>query len=330
MRDAPWPGVVAVSGGSDSLALMLLLRDWALAHALAPPTVLTIDHGLQSGSKETARTVQSAAKAAGLKARVLTWKGVKPDANLEAAARSARYALLGAWCHTHAVAGLYVGHTRDDQAETFLLRLARGSGLDGLAAISPRTHVPGQDDILLIRPLLGIARDTLRTFLEARGVPWHDDPMNDESRFARVRIRALLPALEAAGLSKTRIADAASHLSRARAALEQATEDFLIRATLRTLGGFALDAAALPSAPREIGLRALALLLIRTSGATYRPRFERLERLFDDLTGPEFRKGRTLHGCRICPAPKALATLGPSTVLIVSENRNQTGGAVLA
>lgn len=133
MADAPWPGAVAVSGGGDSLALMLLLADWAKAGRLAPPPVLIVDHGLRQGSARDARKAARWARAAGLKAHVLSWKGKKPAADIEAAAREARYRLMGECCARNGIGALYVAHALEDQAETFLLRLARGSGLDGFA-----------------------------------------------------------------------------------------------------------------------------------------------------------------------------------------------------
>jgi tRNA(Ile)-lysidine synthase len=139
---AQWPGAVAVSGGGDSIALMLLLAAWARAQETPAPIVLTVDHGLRKGSARDARNVLARSKAAGLEAHVLTWRGNKPSADIEAAARDARYRLLGMWCLAHRIRSLYVAHSLEDQAETFLLRLARGSGIDGLSAMAPVARFP--------------------------------------------------------------------------------------------------------------------------------------------------------------------------------------------
>lgn len=318
---APWPGAVAVSGGGDSLALMLLLADWAKAHGKAPPIVLTVDHGLSPDSPKLARAVVAEARAAGLAAHILKWRGEKPKSDIEAAARAARYRLLAGWCAKHRLHGLYVAHTCEDQAETFLLRLARGSGLDGLAAMQPLAPCPvaGFETVSVVRPLLGAHRADLRSFLAARGVAWSEDPMNADPRFARVRLRAAWPAFEAAGLSAGRIADAARHLARARQALEAATAGFLA-AHAHFEGTLALlDVEALAAVPREIGLRVLAELLGRVAGAAYRPRFERLERLYEAILAGDGRKGRTLAGCRIAAAPKRHAHFGRSTFMIARE-----------
>ena len=142
-------------------------------------------------------------------------EGRKPNSGIEGKAREARYALLGEWCAAHDVPSLFVAHTLEDQAETFLLRLGRGSGVDGLSAMRPRAPFPvaGFDSVQVLRPLLEIGRAELRAFLTARGTPWLEDPMNEDSRFARVRLRKALPTLEAAGVSARRIAEAARHLA---------------------------------------------------------------------------------------------------------------------
>ncbi len=181
-QGAPWPGAVAVSGGGDSIALMLLLAEWAASSSLAPPIVLTVDHGLQKGSAHAARHVVKAARQMGLAAHALAWRGVKPEADIEAQARIARYSLMGGWCFRHDLRGLYVAHSQDDQAETFVLRLARGSGLDGLAAMRPLAPypVPGFDHLRVVRPLLGFAREDLRAYLRGRGMEWSEDAMNSD------------------------------------------------------------------------------------------------------------------------------------------------------
>lgn len=307
MAGRPWPGAVAVSGGGDSLALMHLLADWAKAARQTPPVVLTVDHGLRAGSRADAGKVRRWAKAVGLKAQVLRWEGEKPKGDIEAAAREARYRLMAKWCRAHGIAALYVGHTRDDQAETFLLRLARGSGLDGLAAMREVAPCPADPALSLVRPLLTFERNTLREHMTARGQEWLEDPMNADPRFARVRMREALALLD---IPASRIASAAAHLDRAREALEAVTEAVLRRA-VRPDG--LIEPAALISAPREVGLRALAWLLTRASGQPYRPRFERLERLFDRIAAGELGGGSTLHGCKIAPAGTGLLKISPES-----------------
>ena len=319
---APWPGAVAVSGGGDSIALMHLLADWAKKNRRAPPHVVTVDHGLRADSSQDARKVARWAKALGLKPQTLRWKGPHPASDLEAAARDARYRLMGDWARKKGIAALYVAHTLDDQAETFLLRLMRGSGLDGLSAMRALASFPLADfaELRVVRPLLGFERKQVRAHLRARGSKWLEDSMNEDQRFARVRLREAWPALEAAGLTTQRLAAAASHLARAREALESVTEAVIVRAVRPSSDGIKVDRLALVSAPREIGLRTLARLLMAVSGQTYRPRFERLERLYDRIAASAIGGGCTLHGCRLFIVPSADGALAGETLAIVPEN----------
>jgi len=318
---------LAVSGGGDSVALMQLFADWREEEQGVAPIVLIVDHALREGSGEEAKRVQAWARARGFEAHILSWQGRKPLSGIEGKAREARYALMGEWCAAHDVPSLFVAHTLDDQAETFLLRLGRGSGVDGLSAMRPRAAFPvaGFEDLKVLRPLLEIGRAELRAFLTARGVSWLEDPMNEDSRFARARVRKALPTLEAAGVSARRIAEAAQHLARAREALESATKAFLASHARLEGGDFALlDAAALARTDRETGLRALSAALMMVSGKAYRPRFERLETLFDSIRSGTFAGARTLCGCRIGRAPKARAVFGPATLLIARESPRKT------
>jgi tRNA(Ile)-lysidine synthase len=325
---APWPAAVGVSGGSDSLALMLLLRDWAKRSGRKPPAVLCVDHGLRPEAGEEARKVRLWARKAGLTAHVLTHKGKIPHADIEAAARQLRYRLLGEWAMRSGCAAVYVAHTQDDQAETFLLRLARGSGLDGLSAMRPLASYPdpGFPALKLVRPLLGCTRQSLRAFLEEAGQPWLDDPMNLDPRFARVRIRTAWPDLEALGLTRARLAEAAHHLGRARQALEAVSQVLLQRGCTPYKGGLLLDSAILSDTPQELGLRALAEVLMAVSKNPYRPRFERLTGLFSAILGGSLGAGRTLHGCRVAPAPKAGQAFGPGTLLVQPEKSRRKAG----
>jgi tRNA(Ile)-lysidine synthase len=321
--------VVAVSGGGDSVALMLLLAAYAKAHKRKAPLVLTVDHGLRKSSAKDSKQVAAWAKKAGLVAHVLTWGGAKPASGVEAAAREARYRLMGDWLVRNRIGTLVVGHTIDDQAETFLLRLARGSGLDGLAAMRSNAPWPvaGFPKLTVARPLLNIARGDLRAWLKARGEAWLDDPMNEDEAFDRVKIRRAAKALADLGLTAPRLAAAASHLARARVALESATEALLARATRWPKGqaSMLLAPAMLVAAPREVGLRALAGALMAVSGQGYRPRFEALERLFDHMAAGTLGKGANLHGCHIGPAPKAAAEFA---LVIRRENPRKTAGSL--
>jgi tRNA(Ile)-lysidine synthase len=314
------------------MALLRLFAEWSKAKRRYLPTVLIVDHGLREGSAKEAVSVAKWAGEAGIEAQVLRVSGPRPRANIEEKARAARYALMGEWCAKQGVPALFVAHTLDDQAETFLLRLGRGSGVDGLSGMRPYAPFPvkGFPGVVLMRPLLDFRRAELRAYLEASGVRWLEDPMNADSRFARTRIREAIPALEGAGVPVSRIASAAAHLARARDALEAETENFLAsHARVQRDGSALLDAAALGGARREIGLRALSAVLMSVSGETYRPRFVGLERLFGALVNGSFSSARTLHSCRVGRAPRAERLFGAQTLKITPEapRRSSLGGA---
>ena len=324
---------VAVSGGGDSVALMHLARDYARQQGHPLPHVLTVDHGLRPSSAKDAKAVAGWAKRLGLAATVLAWRGNKPKTGVEAAARESRYRLMGAFLVKHDIATLLVGHNQDDQAETFLLRLARGSGLDGLAGMQPSAPWPvaGFPGLVLMRPLLGVGRDPLRAYLEAKGQAWLDDPMNEDLAFDRVKVRKARAALAEAGLTAARIAAAAQHLARARESLEVMTEAVLARAVRKNNPqGLLLDPAALTAAPREVGLRALASVLMAVGGGTYRPRFESLERLYDRIAGKGLQAGVTLHGCQIRPLGNRAKEFGPFVLAVVPESPRKTGSSAQA
>lgn len=286
---------VAVSGGADSMALALVAHDWARKRG-ASIVALTVDHGLRAESSREAHTVKVRLAEHGIAHRTLRWRDRKPRANLQALARAARYRLLESWCSKAGILHLLLAHHLEDQAETFLLRLGRGSGVDGLAAMAPVTELEGAR---VLRPLLGVPKDRLRATLRARNQPWTDDPTNEDAHHARVRVRALLPALGQEGLGPARLAATAAHLGRARQALEESTVHVFARAVTLAPAGYALlDREEMLGAPAEVGLRSLARLLQSIGQGAYPPRFERLERLYREIAAG-LPAARTLAGCRV-------------------------------
>ncbi len=306
---------VATSGGADSLALAVLCHDWATARGGAIQAV-TVDHGLRAGSAAEARRVGSILRPLGLAHKVLTWSGEVPAANLQAVARTARYHLLLDHCTRNGVLHLLLAHHRDDQAETLLLRLGRGSGLDGLAAMSARVALP---QAVVLRPLLTLPRQRLAATARDRGLDWIEDPSNVDTAHARVRLRRLLPALAEEGLGTGRLAAAAGHLGRARAALEGAVAAVLARAArIDPAGYISLDPRPLLSAEAEVGLRSLARVIMTVGGRPYTPRWERLSGLFARIGNVGFR-GATLAGCRILRRRDVLLIVREASAVVSSE-----------
>ncbi len=260
---------VAVSGGADSLALALLADRWARRRA-GGIVALTVDHRLRPESTVEARQVGAWLKARAIPHRILTWKGPHPESGVQAAARAARYRLLEGWCEAHGCLHLLTAHHQEDQAETFWLRLARGSGVDGLAGMASVTPRP---TCRILRPFLDVAPARLRAVLIAAGQTWVDDPSNENTDYARVRLRGGRALLAAEGLSAERLAATITRLGRARIALETMAAQLLGRTVRLHPAGFAwVDTAVLAAAPFELGLRALAAAIATIGGGDYPPR----------------------------------------------------------
>jgi tRNA(Ile)-lysidine synthase len=258
---APWksvPAVVlAVSGGPDSVALMWLAARWRRGLKRGPRLIaVTIDHGLRTEAAREAREVKRLAGTLAIEHRTLRWTGIKPKTGLPAAAREARYALLAKAARASGATHVATAHTRDDQAETLLMRLLRGSGIAGLGAMTADTEREG---VRLARPLLGISNAQLIATLEAAGIRFADDPSNRDPAFTRPRLRALMPALAEEGADASTMARLASRLARANAAVEVLTDGAERYLTLTDrnapLGGY--DARAFAGLPEEIRLRLL-------------------------------------------------------------------------
>ncbi len=264
--------ILAVSGGADSVALMHLASRWAQQHSRRTKLlVATVDHALRGGSRAEADWVGSQARALGLDHETLTWVGDKPSSGIQDAAREARYRLLAARARSFDPPGrvaIVTAHTEDDQAETLLMRLARGSGLDGLTAMSDGRAL--DDQCVLLRPLLGVSGARLRATLRAAKLEWLEDPSNDADRFERVRLRKARAALAGVGLTNDKIALSARRLGRAQAALDAGVRALQEATRLDQHGGaFAsFDHAGWLAAPEELRLRLLAAShrVLRRSG----------------------------------------------------------------
>ncbi len=286
---------VAVSGGADSMALAFLLSRWAVEHGVELH-VLSVDHGFRAAAKD--EVLQVAEVVSGWKNvthHILTYTGALPESAIQEEARNLRYRLMAERCAELGVRYLCLAHHRDDQGETVLFRLAKGSGLDGLCAM--RAVSAYSDDLDLVRPLLEVSKAELLAFCVREGISYIDDPSNENMDFARVRLRAAREVLEAEGLSNKRLALSAKRLQRARDALEAAAEVLYLRAVSLEGNVVNLDVSALRAAPEEIAFRVILQVVKRLRvGADYNPRLERLEALFQDFwDGGVFRK-RTLGG----------------------------------
>ncbi|MDQ0644107.1 tRNA lysidine(34) synthetase TilS [Microbacterium murale] len=270
--------VVALSGGADSLALAAATAFEARARGMQVVSA-TIDHGLQEGSAAAAAAAAAKAQALGIRASVErvqvagsssgSGTGIGGAGGPEAAARDARYAALGRIAAEERAVAVLLGHTLDDQAETVLLGLARGSGAASLQGMAPSRA--DEDGVIWLRPMLGVRRETTRAFCAASDlVPW-DDPHNLDDRFARVRVRErVLPVLEAElgpGI--------AAALARTAAQLREDTEAFdeMIHETIEDIvehaeAGISVSVAALAANPAALRNRIIRLVAHSEFGAS--------------------------------------------------------------
>ena len=251
--------VLAVSGGPDSTALMLLAARWRGALKVKPRLVaVTVDHGLRKEAKAEAASVAKLARKLKVSHRIVRWRGKKPATGLQQAARAARYSLLAEAARDIGAAHILTAHTLDDQAETVLIRMSRGSGISGLGAMMRAASVPGAPEINLIRPLLDIPKSRLIATLRAATIEFAEDPSNRDPRFTRARLRSLMPRLAEEGLDARRLAGLARRLKRADAALGAAADE-AARALLVEMadGRLAMEARRYFELPAEIALRLL-------------------------------------------------------------------------
>jgi tRNA(Ile)-lysidine synthase len=288
--------VLAVSGGPDSMALLVLASEWQARRGGAPPdiSVATVDHGLRAQSRAEADFVGKEARRLGLTHVILPWGGKKPQSGLPDAARSARYSLLEEYARSFGVASVAVvtAHQVEDQAETFAMRLARGAGVDGLAAMRAERPLFIGSPVVLVRPLLAIAKARLIATLAERGLGFVDDPTNRDLRYERARLRKSLPALDAVGISPRALATSARRLGYAHEVLRYADERFV--ATLHLSFGnevfAAFDREAFIAGPVLLRQRVIARLIARYGGASPEPQLAEVE----DLTARLQKDRRTV------------------------------------
>ena len=309
------PIALAVSGGADSMALMHLV-----ARALSRPqfasmlqapagwvSVVTVDHQLRPESGAEAAFVKAQADRLGFTHHTLQWHSEKPASGLQAAARAARYALMAsAIKDEHASGGplrsLVTAHHAGDQAETLLMRLARGSGTSGLAAMQGSSAMHGVD---LLRPLLGVPKSRLIATLQAIGADWIEDPSNTNEEFERVRVRHALPHLAALGIDDHMLALSARRLARADAALESLTTQLATATGVSHHGGAyaSLDSSIFRKGEAEARIRLLGYLIAAHGGQAEGPRLSQLEDLDEHICGTSTNasgtRAATLGGCAV-------------------------------
>lgn len=293
---------VAVSGGSDSLALLHLMHDY-----ICPDRIhaVTVNHGLRAEAASEADTVARIAASLHIPHTTLRWTGWDGQGNTADQARRARYALMTDWAKAQGIAQIALGHTADDLAETLLMRLSRGAGSEGLSAMADRRDLDG---VTYLRPLLSVRRTALRDLLTNRGQSWIDDPTNDDTRYDRPRLRHALPDLAALGLTVDALATSARNLRAASDALSHyAAQE--ARAHVRTeAGDILIPQTALTDMPAEIARRIIQAALRWIAGGDYPPRSAALDRFI----------AATLAG-ETMPLAGCIATVSQGTIRLTRE-----------
>lgn len=286
---------VAVSGGADSLALVLMAKE-QLAVFGYEIIALTVNHGLRPSSDDEARYVAQVMQQHGIEHHILYWRGTKPDTGVEEAARVARYKLLTEWCRQNNVAVLLTAHHLQDQAETFLMRLQRGSGLEGLCCMREVTE---RDGILILRPLLYVEPEVMREYLRQKNIAWVQDESNFDKHYLRNAVRAFLPQLASeTQISAECLAQTAKRLQSAEDYIEKQVDD-VFNHQVQRIGNsvYCMKYSDFLSWHNEIKFRVLARLCRRE----YIPRAERLLNAIRQIQKLPF-DGLTLGGKEIFKA----------------------------
>jgi tRNA(Ile)-lysidine synthase len=311
--------ILAVSGGPDSTALLMLAARWRSARRSGPKLLaVTVDHGLRRSSASEARAVKRLAARLGVPHRIVRWQGRKPATGLQKAARDARYRLLATAARKAKACHILTAHTLDDQAETVLIRMSRGSGLTGLGAMAAVSPLPihSEHEVMLIRPLLDLPKARLIATVEQAGIGFADDPSNRDPRFTRARLRGVMPVLAREGLDARALALLARRLRRAEAAIDAAVgvaAAELSQGPWSERGPIDLDAAKFARLPAEVALRLLGRAIAHT-GDEGPVELRKLESLYEALRGAyagvrgkTVRLRRTLAGALVTLTGASLA-----------------------
>lgn len=288
---------LAVSGGADSMGLMVLAHQWATGRSDAPAIVVySVDHQLRAEAADEAAMVAREALRLGLVARLLSWEGDKPRAGVQAAAREARYRLMASAMAEDGAEFLLTAHHRRDQAETVLMRLAHGSGVEGLKGMSRFASIEG---CRVFRPFLDVDPDVLAAVVGAAGLVPAQDPSNRDRHYERVRWRQIAPALETLGLDAGRVSRFATRMAEVDALIEAEAERAHRALAHMAQGCVKLPRAGLTALPRPVAVRLLGRLLAEVGGDRKPHGLGAVERLCERLCAPGRAKTCTLHGCII-------------------------------
>lgn len=287
---------LAVSGGGDSLALLLAATIWARKSKIEI-LAATVDHGLRSNSGKEALYVKEICANLSSKHFILPWEKKQKIKNLQDCARLARINLLTDWAKREKITTVLLGHSADDQAETIFMNFVRGSGLEGLSGMPVEFKNSG---VVFKRPFLSVKRDRLRQFLVDHDLKWIEDPSNFDEKFQRVKVRNILPKLEYLGLTSDKIISTGERMSIASSFIRLTSAAQINHClTINRWGEVQLDGSKFLGMEREIQLRILSAIIGAFSGKKYRPRYKSVKLLLEKILAQSLKKGITIGGSKV-------------------------------
>ena len=285
---------VAVSGGCDSLALALLLKEFCDENKIELFAV-TVDHKMRQVSSKEALELGKILKKQKISHQILEINSEKiPQTNIEAKLREVRYDLLHSFCVKNKIKFLFLGHIQSDIAENFLIRLFRGSGLDGLSSIA---EISDFKKIKLVRSLLDVTKDELKNYLQEKNIKWFEDESNKDEKFLRNKIRNFFEQFEEKNLIQKRIKTATDEIAKMR----DLFDDLMLKEAKKILkfqnGFLTINLKKFAKTEQKIALKILALVLMEVGGKSYKPRLEKLQRFYDFIVENKNHKPRNFYGC---------------------------------
>ncbi len=295
LKVKPLRVAVAVSGGSDSMALTILTNNWAKRNNVEL-TALTVDHNLRSESRDEAETVHKWCDKYKIHHEILTYKGKIPTSNIEAIAREYRYELLTKYAKHNEIDYLFIAHNQDEQCETFFLNLSRGSGVYGLCGMPIISERLG---IKIVRPMLCFTKAEIKEYLTSISQDWIEDPSNKDEKYKRVRVRNLKELMNTLDLSNKRLIDTMTNMERVRNSIEFFVSECIKKSVISSGSKIIIDRSELLYYPEEIVLRTLSKLIKDFSSSEYPARLESLENLYSKINNTSLNKGITLSKVKI-------------------------------
>jgi tRNA(Ile)-lysidine synthase len=286
---------VAVSGGLDSMALLLLFKN--IYGKEIEIFCLTVDHNFRKNSAKDAKFVQSFCTKNSLSCTILkSYLENPPEVDIEGSLREVRYNLLTEFCQKNKIKHLFTAHHNQDLAENFLIRLFRGSGIDGLAAMDKTIEV---NKINIIRPLLDFSKSDLKQYLQTKKVNWVEDETNEDEKFLRNKIRKFLQTLPDFEVINDRISLASQAILEAKEILKKETKKNFPQIFKLNNLGFVVDLKKFQNLEKSTATRYLALALMQIAQRVYKPRLRKLERIYWLMMENKLAKKEEFYGCEL-------------------------------